>query len=159
MLYPYRGKNISEPFTDIIETVKAYMVPLELKAGEILLFDNRLIHCSLANTTPEPRIAAISTIIPESASIISCSKKDKSGPIQMTLLPDNYTQTYDSFYQGKMTTDQNPTLIKLIQDPVKPIRKKDFIAKCNTYGLIPTHHPHLMNAIITEIDIDTPINE
>ena len=46
------------PLTDHYFNIFPYMELIEMKAGEVLIFDNRLIHASPPNTSDKPRIAA-----------------------------------------------------------------------------------------------------
>ena len=54
---PYRSISFPSPYDAIQPAVKKYLHPLYLHAGEAIFFDNRLVHNSMANHTPENRPA------------------------------------------------------------------------------------------------------
>lgn len=63
----YRGVNIPDPFFNISDyTIKHHHV-LNMKAGEALLYDHRLLHASSINKTETPRLAVVFGIIPNEA--------------------------------------------------------------------------------------------
>lgn len=62
-----RGLNIPSSFEKVEEAVWQYMVPIQLKAGEALVYDHRLLHASGTNKTEEPRLVIVYGIIPANA--------------------------------------------------------------------------------------------
>src|SRR5690606_21476682 len=74
MFAPYRGISFPQQFENISNTVRKYLQPIEMKAGEILLFDNRLVHTSGVNSSGADRVVVMSGIFPSEAKIISCYK-------------------------------------------------------------------------------------
>lgn len=69
---PYRGISFPSVFEGMEDTIIDYLQPIELKKGEVLLFDNRLIHTSSENFSSNNRIVLMSGIFPKEAKIISC---------------------------------------------------------------------------------------
>ncbi len=63
----FRGPGIPNTFQPVIQEVWDYMQPLEMKAGEALLYDHRLVHASPVNQTDELRLACVYGIIPQGA--------------------------------------------------------------------------------------------
>lgn len=60
-------------FTSILQhsnVVTEFLQFQEMRAGELLIFDNRLLHGSLANCTKEDRVAAACMLIPEDADLV-----------------------------------------------------------------------------------------
>jgi hypothetical protein len=63
----YRASNLADPFMKINDYVWQFHKTLDLKAGEALIYDHRLLHASGINKTDEPRIAVVFGIIPQTA--------------------------------------------------------------------------------------------
>lgn len=67
LLKTYRGVNIPDPFYKINSHTWQYHTTLNMKAGEALIYDHRLLHASGINNTDTPRIAVVFGIIPQAA--------------------------------------------------------------------------------------------
>lgn len=65
-----RGPGFPSPFAGIMQEMWKMMVPLEMKAGEALVYDHRLIHSSPRNHSHEDRLACVFGIIPEAAEML-----------------------------------------------------------------------------------------
>ena len=63
----YRGVNIADPFYKVNAYTLQYHKTLNMKAGEALIYDHRLLHASAVNQTDAPRLAVVFGIIPEKA--------------------------------------------------------------------------------------------
>jgi hypothetical protein len=68
----FRGVNVPDPFYQISNYVWKYHQTLDMKAGEALLYDHRLLHASGINHTDTPRLAVVFGIIPEKAEMRYC---------------------------------------------------------------------------------------
>ena len=44
-----------------------HLVSVPVRAGQALIFDNQLLHCSFPNATDEPRVSAAAIVIPDAA--------------------------------------------------------------------------------------------
>lgn len=64
-----RGLNIASSFEKVISEVWEYLVPINVKAGEALVYDHRLLHASGINHTDTPRLVVVYGIIPKNASM------------------------------------------------------------------------------------------
>lgn len=62
-----RGLNIPSSFQNVQKEVWKYLIPINMKAGEALVYDHRLLHASAINQTNSPRIAIVGGLIPEAA--------------------------------------------------------------------------------------------
>lgn len=63
----FRGPGVPNVFQPVIKEIWDYMEPLEMKAGEALLYDHRLVHASPVNQTDELRLACVYGIVPQGA--------------------------------------------------------------------------------------------
>jgi hypothetical protein len=69
MLNNIRGLNIPSSFEKVMEEVWQYLVPLNMKAGEALVYDHRLLHASGINKTNTPRLVIVYGLIPSAATM------------------------------------------------------------------------------------------
>lgn len=67
MLNNTRGLNIPSSFENVEKDVWQYLVPLNMKAGEALVYDHRLLHASGINKTNTPRLVIVYGLIPADA--------------------------------------------------------------------------------------------
>lgn len=63
----FRGPGIPNCFQPVINEIWDHMVPLNMKAGQALLYDHRLVHGSPQNQTDTLRLACVYGIIPAGA--------------------------------------------------------------------------------------------
>ena len=74
-----RGPYVHEPFKQLSEKIKTeYAEPINLKAGEALVWDHRLIHFSLPNISSAPRMAFTLIAVPKEAEAIHCFGLDET---------------------------------------------------------------------------------
>lgn len=68
----FRGP-CSLPYRDLVETIEEhYLSPLPMKAGQVLLMDNRLFHASPPNQEDHPRLVAAGVAVPEGTQLLYC---------------------------------------------------------------------------------------
>jgi hypothetical protein len=66
-----RGQNMPVPFIEIESYLKnECATDLHLKAGDAVVFEHRLIHCSPPNVTDKLRLAAVLALVPKEAEFI-----------------------------------------------------------------------------------------
>ena len=65
----YRGPNIFEIYRPFAKTLWKVMEPVEMKAGEALVFDQSLLHASSPNSSGKARLAAVFGLIPAAAEL------------------------------------------------------------------------------------------
>lgn len=98
-----RGANIPPKYLDQFELAKRNMKPIDVKKGEALLFDSRLLHYSPANLTDQARTAIINNIIPtqaETFSFFGRQGKDQLSIDQYQVPADLFIH-YDDFVNQK----------------------------------------------------------
>lgn len=82
------------PLSDHIFTLFPYVDIIEMKAGEALIFDNRLIHASPPNLSNSPRIAVGVGLCHADAKLLHYYQKPNSEPEQL----EKYEVNEDFFY-------------------------------------------------------------
>jgi len=86
-LWIFPGSHISKNFKrqfgfnpikgNILKQLKKYFVPINIEAGEVLLFHRNLIHGSSINFLPMKRIAIESVVVSKSAQLLNFHRDDK----------------------------------------------------------------------------------
>ncbi len=64
-----RGLNIPSSYEKVENEVWQYFVPLNMKAGEALVYDHRLLHASGINKTETPRLVIVYGLIPAASTM------------------------------------------------------------------------------------------
>ncbi|HWB64697.1 MAG TPA: phytanoyl-CoA dioxygenase family protein [Chitinophagales bacterium] len=68
-----RGPHVHEPFRNISAVLKEkYSFPVNLKAGEALVWDHRLVHFSNPNTSNKARVAFTLIMVPKGVEVMHC---------------------------------------------------------------------------------------
>jgi hypothetical protein len=96
---PHRGVSFGFPFNGIMDTVRKYLKPIYMQAGEVLIFDPRVIHNSMENKSGKDRIAIICGVFHKEAQFTTCFKDPlPDSPIELYRHDDDYTLRYPNFF-------------------------------------------------------------
>jgi hypothetical protein len=137
--FPYRGTSFKGQFDDITDEITPYLLPIKMKAGDVLIFDNRVLHFSPINTLKKPRTVVMSGIFHKNSEIITCFKKDHSSPIEIFKQKDDYLLKYKGFKIEPTRADSGIKIKDIdIDSPI--ITKDEF------HSLIKKHSLELYNA-------------
>lgn len=113
-----RGPYVNEPFGELSSVIKSdFSQPVKLKAGEALVWDHRLIHFSLPNLSPAPRMAFTLIMVPQDAQALHCYSIPGSGGTVV----EKYAVDAD-FYM-RYTIGQAPLGVSLIDRTEQPATK------------------------------------
>jgi hypothetical protein len=133
---PYRGVSFAFPFSGINDTVKTYLKPLYLKAGEALIFDPRIVHNSMPNTSGSNRLVALCGVFPKEAEFITCYKeKDPGSPIELIRHDDSYILENENFYYDCHIRPKSGTVIKKIDEHFPEMDVVTFEKLCQLNGI------------------------
>ena len=132
--FPYRGISFKGQFQDIENEIKPYLFPIFMKAGDVLIFDNRMFHYSPPNLLNKPRVVAMNHIFHEDAEIITCFKKDEYSPIEIYKQTEDYLLTYKDFRKVPTFADSG---VKINEFNIIPpmSNKEDFLTLVKQYSL------------------------
>lgn len=157
---PYRGVTIPFPFSKIQEAMKPYLMTIKLKAGQALVFDNRLVHNSSVNHSGKDRLAIVSGIFPKEASFITCYKdqSDQGNKIEMHAHDQDYLLKYPNFFYDCHDRPINSIMIDQIEDDFPAISSEQFEAFCAANGLQSQENYSREAAPVFNI-ISEPINQ
>ncbi|MBK8659461.1 MAG: phytanoyl-CoA dioxygenase family protein [Bacteroidetes bacterium] len=144
---PYRGISISAPFARHEALVKKYLVPVEMKAGDILLFDNRIIHNSTANRSASDRVVVMSGVFPEQAQLISCFKDTalRPGDIEVIEQADSFLIEYPKFLNGCFDRPNTGVSRGFVKDVYGPLGEEALMMLLEQRGITPAKVPLFEN--------------
>ncbi len=134
---PYRSISFPTPFEHIQETVKQYLQPVEMKTGEALIFDNRVIHHSFKNQTGKTRIAIVCGLFPKEAKLVTCYKTEYvlGDKIELIEHEDDFLITYPKFLIDCHARPETGKSLGWINDPYEKISEEEFIQLCKKNNL------------------------
>jgi hypothetical protein len=105
-----RGPYVQEPFKHLSGAIKTkYAEPINLKAGEALIWDHRLIHFSLPNISSQPRMAFTLIVVPKEEQAVHCFGLDET---RGTLI-EKYAVDTDFFL--RYTIGKKPERVTLLE--------------------------------------------
>jgi hypothetical protein len=100
-----RGLNIPSSFENVMQEVWQYLVPINMKAGEALVYDHRLLHASSINKTTTPRLVIVYGLIPSAATMRYYFGRENQ--------IEEYECTPDFYFNETIT--QGPVGLKILQ--------------------------------------------
>jgi hypothetical protein len=138
--YPYRSISFPSPIDGIQETVKKYLQAIEMKTGEVLLFDNRTLHHSYSNLSGENRISIICGLFPIEATVQTCTKpvNEYGGKVEVIEHDDSYLITGTTFLKNNDKRPQTGTSLGWFTDPSCAMSTNEFENLCQKYNVKPT---------------------
>ncbi len=150
---PYRGISFPEPFQNIQEEVKHYLQPINLKAGDVLLFDNRLVHYSPPNNSDKERVVVMSGVFPKEAKFISCWKDigQKNDDIEIFEQKEDYLLTFKNFFHDCTCRPEAGEYKGTIVWPLRDMKKEEFIRLANEQAVPRISHPVLIQSFKSNI--------
>ena len=145
---PYRSISFPPPYKNIPDTVRQYLEPVTVKAGEAIVFDNRLLHNSLPNLSGKPRVAVVSGIFPKDAKLITCYKDatDPAADIELIEHPDDFLLTHPNFLIDCHTRPPIGKTIGFVKDEYPMMAAKEFERLCKKNGIEKQNFWNLTNS-------------
>jgi hypothetical protein len=138
MLSPYRSISFEAPYGHLSSEIIRYLRPIRLKAGQVLIFDPRILHHSLPNLSSSPRVAIVAGIFPEEAEIITCFKEpEPSATIELLLQPDDFMFTNDNFFHHCTDRPKTGQPIARVGKPMPALTLKAFRKHCQDLDIQP----------------------
>jgi hypothetical protein len=158
LFYPYRGISLASPFAAYEDVVRKYLVPVNLKAGDILFFDNRLVHYSHTNYSGKERIVVMSGVFPKEADILSVYQDttDEQKPLEIFKQSEDFLVTNTAFYKDCTARPYRGEVIKKIYDELPPVTVLDFVDWATENNIQATDIPALINPLNTMQIISEP---
>ena len=157
---PYRSISFPAPFDSIHPLLSEYLKPIELKAGEILLFDNRIVHNSVANLSNADRVVAMSGIFPEAAKFITCYKDPnvRDNNIEIFEQEEDYLLTNTTFLEGCACRPEIGRSIGFAQWDCSQMSESRFLELVSEYGIEKINHPAIGHQTQMKSTIPEPVS-
>ena len=104
----YRNATIKNIYDKYFHTIKKYMQPIYMKAGQAIIFDNSILHYSPINTSKEIRIATNVFVTHNDANVTICYHDKVVNRIELFEQKDDFFTTYTQF--GNDSNQQKPKI-------------------------------------------------
>jgi len=129
----YRGPTIPWVFDKLNDIMKdKYMLPLELRPGQVAIIDDSIIHYSGINNTHENRKAVQFIMKPADAPTIHCFKEDSEGDtVHIMDVDDDYFFDFDMWSKPKAGRNERTTYF-----PVRKITEDELVELSNQNLLV-----------------------
>jgi hypothetical protein len=152
--HPYRGISFAPPFQHFETLLRTYLVPLELKAGDIVLFDNRTVHYSHLNKSNADRVVVMSGLYPIAAKIEMCYRDESTtdSPIEIYEMEEDFLLTNTAFFNDCTARPTRGTVVRTAP-PMPEKSMYDFMTYALQNGVKQTnidelvHVGHTMNIV------------
>jgi Phytanoyl-CoA dioxygenase (PhyH) len=108
-----RSPNIPQPFKGDLEKITGELINVDLKLGQALVFDHRLIHGSNQNSSDKERVAVVTVLIPEEADLTYVYLDTDSKPkmIKEYVISEKY---YLEAPLGEFSKEPDPKEFRLV---------------------------------------------
>ena len=73
-----RGTDLVAPWIEREDVIRARLETIPVRAGDCIVFDNALVHCSYPNHTDRPRVVAAVAMRPRQAPLVHVRRRDAS---------------------------------------------------------------------------------
>lgn len=145
LIPPYRNLYNQLPFSQIYPLVYKYMKPLLMKAGDLLIFDSRLFHNSLLNTTARNRVAIAASFFPDTAKVEMPYKDpaDTGKEFEMIEMADDVFLEFEDFVSEKVGRPPGKTVRKIELTPLV-VTEEQFLQFVNEVGLQENGLPEML---------------
>ncbi len=157
--HPYRGISFSPPFSEYEDVLRKYLVSIELKAGDILMFDNRLVHYSHLNNSNKERVVVMSGIFPKDADILSVYKDEsvENAPLEIYKQSEDFLVTNVAFYENCTARPYRGEVVKKITEPLELLTVYDFLSWAKRENVEPTNINQLTNISFNMKIVSEPV--
>ena len=134
---PYRGASFPFPFAGITNTVRRYLRPLLVRAGEAIFLDPRLVHNSLPNTSEQIRPALLLQLFPKNAQFIMAyrhaDREEKA--VEIIEQEDDFFLKFPHFYHNVNDRPTTGTSVGFVDYDLSSISAEEFEALCRQHDL------------------------
>lgn len=155
----YRGISFDAPFKEYESTLRKYLIPITLKAGEILMFDNRLVHYSGINHSEQPRVVVMSGLFPKEADIISVYKDSTitDAPLEIYRQTDDFLITNTAFFENCTARPYRGDVVASIKDTLEKKTVYDFMSWASRNDVAQQNIPELMDLSFNMQIVSEPV--
>lgn len=122
-----RGSGkLSFDFEQYRKNLTNYLTPIQVKAGQAVIFYYSLIHGSPPNLTNQPRLVVATTVLPEEAEIILNYYNEEQRRLEQYRMEDDFIYKYKNIREESTARPPHGTLINVVENYTpETIRLKD----------------------------------
>lgn len=137
---PYRGISFKAPFENAVQTARRFLQPVYLKAGEAILFDNRILHNSMQNKSSKARVVVMSASLPKNAPLMVCYKNALQPNTKIELIQQNEDYLFENtnFLKNCHLRPNYGTTIGWVEDNYPMLSDEGLLALFEQNGILPT---------------------
>jgi hypothetical protein len=95
--YPYRGRGIPHQFEGVKDYMQSLSTPIEVKAGDLVLFNVKCIHFSLNNLSSVYRPAVSMVMLPQEATVFHYTYYDENYIRKIHINDPYFFSNYNAF--------------------------------------------------------------
>ncbi len=139
---PYRSISFKQPFAAINNTLRQYLKPIYMKAGEALVFDPRVVHNSMPNLSDKDRLVVLCGVFPQNAEFITCFKESEPGSkIELILHDDVFILRNENFYYNCHERPKTGVTIGTVDDEFADMSAETFEELCRINNIRKQNEP------------------
>lgn len=129
-----RGAGITSVFEDVKEEAKKSMIPINIKAGELLIFDSALAHFSPPNYTDKERVSVMSILTQSKADFVLFFGKNNNSSVEISSykVANDFLESYDNFKVDYLSPPKSAEFIGTEEKPAFVFTKNSFAEFANS---------------------------
>jgi len=156
--HPYRGISFASPFHYFEDLLRTYLVPLELKSGDIVMFDNRTVNYSNLNKSNADRVVVMSGLFPVEATIEMCYRDESQpdNPIEIYNMEEDFLLTNTAFFKDCTARPTKGQVVRTVP-AVAEKSKYEFMSYAAANGVQQTFIEELVNIGHTMNIVSEPV--
>jgi ectoine hydroxylase-related dioxygenase (phytanoyl-CoA dioxygenase family) len=126
-----RGTHLNAEWIQHEEVIRERLLTVPVSAGEALVMDNGLVHCSLANHGGEPRVVAAVGMRPREANLVHYMRRDERTAARLAVDEDFFL----SRTPGDLMAAAPPEGAVTVPTAERPLSASDLVKRLNTSPL------------------------
>jgi len=133
---PYRGMSFDDPTHNVHQVAQEYLEPVEMQAGEVLIFDPRLVHSSLPNLSDTTRPAVVCVVVPKELEVVICYKeKAEAAKVELIREPEDFFLTSNHFIEASKSRPQMGESLGFVDYHPFTYTTQQFHKLCDEFGI------------------------
>jgi len=125
-----RGPGMEPLFANVQQEIRKHMIPIQVKAGELLLFDSAIAHFSPSNLSNNARLTVMTNIIHESAEFMLYFGNE-TNEVDSFTVPNDFLINYDDFKKEYSKPPNNAKYCGTVIQENSTISKSNFLHTFN----------------------------
>lgn len=136
LIPPHRSLYHELPYSKMYDLALDHVQPLSMNAGDLLLFDTRLLHNSFANQSTDPRLVIASSVVPKEAEFCMTYRDEtfEKGEYELLSLADDFFLQFKDFKSEKVGKPGKSTG-KFLTIKEEFVIEQEFLQFCEQHGI------------------------